>query len=83
MSTSAVGACAKAGNGNKTAENVLQLADLRRFESGRQGLVEYVLVIACKSALKWDPARIRNKPLICRQYFSEDGVPIGADWNPT
>ena len=46
MSTSTVGACAKAGNGNKIAENVVQLADLRRFESGRQGLVEYVLFIA-------------------------------------
>ena len=46
LSTSAVSARVKAGNGNKIAENVVQLADLRRFESDRQGLVEYVLVIA-------------------------------------
>jgi hypothetical protein len=37
----------------------------------------------CKSAPKWDPARIRNKPLIYRLYLPGDGVPIGADWDPT
>jgi len=37
----------------------------------------------CKSAPKWDPARIRDKLLICRLYLPGDGVPIGADWDPT
>src|SRR6516164_2935407 len=37
---------------------------------------------ACKSTPKCDPARVRNKPLSCRQYLPRDGVPIGADWDP-
>jgi hypothetical protein len=41
-----VGACVKADNGNKIAENVVQPADLPRFGNDRQGLVEYFLVIA-------------------------------------
>jgi hypothetical protein len=36
----------------------------------------------CKSAPKRDPARICNRPLIYHDYFSETGVPIGADWDP-
>jgi hypothetical protein len=41
-----VGACVKAGNGNKIAENVVQPADLGRFGNDRQGFVEYFLIIA-------------------------------------
>jgi hypothetical protein len=36
------------------------------------------LVPNCKSAPKWNPARIRNRPLISWQYLPGDG-PIGAD----
>src|ERR1700751_2256927 len=36
----------------------------------------------CKSAPKWDPTRIGNKPLIYRHDLPEDGVPISADWDP-
>src|SRR5262252_9103815 len=39
--------------------------------------------LRCKSAPKWDPSRIRNKPLIWRQYLPGDGVPMGVDWDPT
>jgi hypothetical protein len=38
--------------------------------------------IRCKSAPKWNPVRIRDKPLIWRLYLPGDGVPIGADSEP-